>query len=308
MHHTRADRATIQRVIRSSVLVVALLLLETATAQASWQPARVLARDAAPHGATALPGGGLALLAGTRTAERFTWTAPDPEPQRAELPAPGSPADPETRWAANARGDTLLVGRGTRGLRVVAVDATGAQAAFRGTVPPDYALRNVAAAIGDDGTGVVAWTAEAPEYGTYGDFVWVTLRAPGGSFGPVVAVPAATASKVVAAVRADGTAELGFDGRRRRIARGTAPRRARWHPRFSLEDQGSDRGIALVGGGPGRSRVMILLERALTTVLLAPDGRWSARRRSGAVSGRCRRRSPAWPMAAPCWSTATGGR
>ncbi len=267
------------------MVVIALLLILCGTANAGWEPAREIARDAAPHAATGVDGGGIALLTNGETATRFTWSGATPD--RALLPATlrtyaGTP------WAANARGDVLLVGETEHRVQAVAVDATGARAAFAAPSAPETSIENVAAALGPDGTAIVAWTVETEATLGYRD-VWVSVRPPGGAFGPVTVVKADGARALAVAVRADGTPSLAYEDSAgvyfAELPAGVPVRVAG----VGVEV----RNLALAG-----DRVLIV-ENDVRTVLRRPDGGWDAPQQ---IAG-----AGAWALGTPLAGLADGG-
>jgi hypothetical protein len=278
-------------VLTRLTLAFALLLLSAGPASAGWQTARVLARDAAPHAAAPFAGGGLALFAGTRAATRFGIGAPQP------LLALPFPASVGTRWAANPRGDVVLVSQTLRRIQIDAVDASGTRASASGRTGPDDELDDVAVAIGADGSAVVAWTVAHPDDATNLDFVWVTVRAPGAPFRPVVAVPTAGFTvDVDAGVRPDGTAELAFDGNEAVFHIEIRPGEPIGPAVQVATLSDALQNLALVAGGPGRSRIMIA-ETGLRTVLRGADGHWRSQQLSG----------DAWALGEPLAGLADGG-
>src|SRR4051794_31770087 len=93
--------------MRALLLTVLVAVVMAARAEAAWQPAQVVAHGVAPRVAASAIEGGLRLWGDDL---RLTWTPGVLVPQRAMLPAfPLGSADAETMWAANARGDALLL-------------------------------------------------------------------------------------------------------------------------------------------------------------------------------------------------------
>src|SRR3954467_885152 len=92
---------------------------------------------------------------------RLAWSPAAPVPQRATLPpfSMGS-GETETMWAANARGDVVLLSERTSSVRALALDAGGAATAINEQVVRDRQIGQVRVAIGADGTSVVAWTVK----------------------------------------------------------------------------------------------------------------------------------------------------
>ena len=223
-------------------------------------PPHVLAPHSAPRALADVSGGGLVLWAGSSQAEQFRWPMGVSEPLREAL-APFRVGRQETQWAANARGDVVLIGDGLPAVRVLAIDATGDRAQFREPASRPWTIGEAQAAIGDDGTAAVAWTQVRRDDDEL-PFIWVRIRPPGGVFTPTLMLRGLGEVREVAlAVRADGVVELvhaDYDGTRHQLIyhelrAGLPPSPA---STISATAAASPFYLALMPGGVGVSRVV----------------------------------------------------
>lgn len=163
-----------------SVLVAAAASPATAAA-GGWRVAG-LTGAGAPRAAVADATGGFTLLTGGRSPDRWSWPPGAVRPTASAIAAPESSDDSETPWAANSRGDALLIDRRLElgDYRVVAVDVNGASSA---TIVRSYRVdQRLPADIGQDGTAAVADEFED------GTAFGLSIRPPGGQWGPVAVV------------------------------------------------------------------------------------------------------------------------
>jgi hypothetical protein len=223
-------------------------------------PAHVLAPHSAPRAVADVPGDGLVLWAGGPQAEQFTWPLGVSEPLRVAL-ASFRVGFQETQWAANARGDVVLIGDALPAVRVLAIDAAGDRAQFREPASRPWTIGKAMAAIGDDGTAAVAWTQVRRDDDEL-PFVWVRIRPPGGVFAPALMLRGAGEVRELAlAIRPDGVVELvhaDYDGSRHQLVyhelrAGLPPSPA---TPISATAAASPFYLDLVPGGVGVSRVV----------------------------------------------------
>jgi hypothetical protein len=168
----------------------------------------------------------------------------------------------EQPWDANGRGDVVMLGASDRTANAVVVEASGLQAPMSAVVGRGRALGEIAGAIGDDGTAVVAWSAEREANDDEEPTVWLRVRARGGQFGPVVALAAGgPVRQLDADVAPDGGIEVVYafwDGRRHvlvhtDVSRDSVP----GEPiTVAMTPAATPFLLGLVAGGPGVSRVL----------------------------------------------------
>ena len=270
------------RVVRTALAVVVLGLWLVTTSPASWSPPRVLSPHSAPRAMTDVAGQGLVLWASGPRSERFTWPPGAAEPLRTLLPA--FPIDLEaTQWAANARGDVVAIGDAVSTVDALAIDATGTQAGFAERPPRPQSVGEAKAAIGADGTAVVAWTQlrrddeELP-------FVWLRIRPPGGEFAPAIAIRGVgPVSELAVAVRPDGVAELvhvDWSGTEHAIVYHElqAGHPASAPTTIASTQAGSPFFLSLIPGGVGVSRLVFEdgdMNERVVAALRTPDGAWT---------------------------------
>jgi hypothetical protein len=243
------------------VACMLLLLVAASPAHARWARAGAIAHGMAPRAATGLQGGGVAVWAGTRSSRRLAWLPGALGPVAFALP-PFVTLDDEQPWDANGRGDVVMLGAADRTVTALVVEASGLQAPMSAVVARGRAVGEVAGAIGDDGTAVVAWSAERNDDDEEEPGVWLRVRAPGGQFGLVVALAAGgPVRQLDADVAPDGGIEVVYafwDGRRHvlvhtDVGSGSVP----GEPiTVATTPAGSPVLLGLVAGGPGVGRVL----------------------------------------------------
>ena len=252
------------RVMRTVLSLAAALVFGCFAATQSSRadvPAHVLAPQSAPRAVAEVSGDGLVLWAGGPQAEQFTWPLGVSEPLRVAL-ASFRVGFQETQWAANARGDVVLIGDALPAVRVLAIDAAGDRAQFREPASRPWTIEEAEAAIGDDGTAAVAWTQVRRDGDDELPFVWVRIRPPGGVFAPALMLRGlGEVGEIALAVRADGVVELvhvDFDGSGHQLVyhelrAGLPPSPA---SAISSTAAGSPFYLDIVPGGVGVSRVV----------------------------------------------------
>jgi len=260
--HAQSDPNPNSRRLTSVVSALLLLLLVAASpAHARWARAWAIAQELAPRAASGLDRGGVALWAGTRSARQLAWLPGALDPVPFALP-PFVTLDDEQRWDANGRGDVVMLGAGDRTVNALVVEASGLQAPLSAVVARGRAVGEVVGAIGDDGTAVVAWSAERNADDEEEPSVWLRLRAPGGQFGPVVALAAGgPVRQINADVAPDGGIEVVYafwDGRRHVLVHTDVGRDSVPGPSITVATTpaASPFLLELVAGGPGANRVL----------------------------------------------------
>jgi hypothetical protein len=166
----------------AAMLVAVTSLVAPAMAHAGWNPARATSHDLRPLAVT-IPDGVFSVWGTTGSVtRRITDPTSSTSPGRVSFPS-NILSGP---WLTNRRGDVLLVDR-VGGDGALLVETTGTRVAMEMEIPRRHYLLSVAAELGEDGSAVVAWTAEGLSTGAP-ETVWVRVRPPGGQFGPRVAL------------------------------------------------------------------------------------------------------------------------
>ena len=164
----------------AAVLPAVASLVAAPAAHAGWDPAQATGQRLRPLAATA-PGRTFSIW-GTNgaTTRRLTDPAGSVSPVSFPSDILSGP------WLVNRRGDVLMVDRVGRDGALL-VEAGGARVRMTMEVPRRQYLLHVESALGEDGSAVVAWTAEGASTGAP-ETVWVRVRPPGGQFGPRVSL------------------------------------------------------------------------------------------------------------------------
>lgn len=163
---------------------MAVWAVVAAPASASWRPAAVVAPEGYPTAAAALGRSAVSLWTDRAV---FSWPDGAIAPLAGTLPALAIRS--YDRWEVNSRGDAVLVAGRGRIMSARAIDASGVRtSALERVGDPDFSVHRTRAAIGEDGTSTVAWTASddglgAPE-------LRVRIRTPGSEFLPAIVVRA----------------------------------------------------------------------------------------------------------------------
>ena len=202
--------ARLRRRIAATGVLLLLGLVTPATVEAAWSPARVLAREADSRAAGASGDGALLLWAGTRAiGTRFAWAPGAAAPTSVRFRLPFRP-DRDAAWHVNERGEVLAVDDDlTPRVRAVLVSADGGQAVVDHRVPDGTEAGAITAALGDDGTAVVAWLLQNEMSAATRAQIWLRIRRGGGDFSPPIVLRTRGAvSQVDVDVRRDGVAEL----------------------------------------------------------------------------------------------------
>ena len=277
----------------TAAVIAVLLLLTAPNAWAAWTPAQVVSGDFAPRAAWAWPSGDFGLTGADRTRwRRWSW------PVDAAHPVPvgagrlgGVFTDPP--WRVDDAGDVLAVHRGDRSFQVRLLGADGSViAGFAPAARSDSTLEKVASVLGADGTAVVAWTRGALDSAAELPAVWITVRAPGGGFGPVREIGApGEVREIDVSVGADQRPELVFaawDGADHHMifhVQGAPDGEFAAPVQIASTTSGSPFPLIVIAGAPGRGRVLFGVDESDLGSCLrtAPDG-WSPAQRLGAGS------------------------
>jgi hypothetical protein len=233
----------------------------------------------------------LVLWAGAKRVERFAWPSGGARPPERSSGPLLDAGDTDVGWAANSRGDVVVLDRRARTLVALAIDATGAQASIFERAPRGRAVEELVAAIGPDGTSAVAWTL-TETLGAAGSSppdsdptVHIRVRAPAGQFEPPAVVDVGEqVQQIDVQVGSDGRVELliasfspglGRQLHHTTLRSGVAPAA----PAPVLSTEPGSIFMALIAGGVGETRVLFdasMADYRVVATHRTQDGRWSS--------------------------------